>query len=258
MVDTGLRRFIHHSNTKELLTTLADVVAARAMIILYGQGELATGKGRLLQYFVEDYWRNERDSATDWHPILYGDHTSLDWATTLLKDNHNRMVAQVLSTIMEGLQILAERYRPDQTPVRWQQKRRSITTTTQTIWLYNEVCRELKKERVRALIIDNAQSIDGATLQILVQLRQRLQKQGHGMALILAARLAKHEHLDEPMDHIFAQAKIDPRDFKVPVELKVLTQDAFFDTVLDGFFEDLEVEVPEALDAYQEFVAEAL
>jgi hypothetical protein len=258
VTDVGLRQFIHHSNTTQVLTILADVVDAGAMIVLSGHGDPATGKGRLLHYFATKYWRIERDADKDWHPIIYVDHTSLDWSTELLRGSAAPIVAQVLSATMAELVNIAEQYRPARFHARWQQKPRSIATKTQTVWLHNEVYRELKTFRVRALLIDNAESIDGATLQMLVKLRQRLHKNGHKMALIFAARLAKNETLDEPMEHIFARAKVDPRDFEEPIELHVLTRDAFIDEVLEYFIDELEVEFEPDLENYQEFIADAL
>jgi hypothetical protein len=259
MIDVGLRPFIHHSNTKEVLEILSNVVDAGSMIILYGRDAPATGKGRLLQYFAEEYWRSERDASTDWHPILYANPETLDWANKAMKGSAKPGVAQVLSTIMTNLVHIAESYRPDRKQPRWQQQKpRSIKTDTQIVWLYNEVYRELKNLRVRALLLDNAQSIDGSTLQMVVQLRQRLAKHGHQMALILAAKLAKNEEIDEPMERIFTRAGIDPRDFDIPVELQVLTKEAFFNEVLESFIDDLEVEFEPELEDYEDLIAERL
>lgn len=258
MNDVGLRPFIHHSNTREILATLANVVDAGSMIVLYGRTDPATGKGRLLQYFAEDYWRNECDTSRDWHPILYVNPDILEWTTDILKQSSAPTTALVLSAIMTEIGHIAERYSPYKGRARWQNKPRSIRTPTQIVWLHNEVYRELKQVRVRALLIDNAQSIDGTTLQMLVKLRERLRKNGHQMALILAASLAKNEELDEPMEHIFTRAKVDPRDFAVPTELHVLTKEVFLDQVLEPVIDDLEVEFEPELEDYQTFIADQL
>lgn len=258
MNDVGLRPYIHHSNTKEVLATLANVVDTGSMIVLYGRNDPATGKGRLLQYFAKEYWYNDRDNTRDWHPILYANPDILDWATATLKQSSAPITALVLSTIMSEIGHIAECYSPYKRQPRWQDKPRSIRTPNQIVWLNNEVCRELKHLRVRALLIDKAQSIDGETLQMLVRLRERLQKNGHTMALILSASLAKNEELDEPMEHIFARAKVDPRDFEIPIELHTLTKDVFMDEVLEPFIDDLEVEFDPDLENYQELIAERL
>jgi hypothetical protein len=253
-MNEGLRGFIHHSNTHQVLQTLAQVIDDRSRIVLYGKP--ATGKGRLLQYLAEDYWRAECDAEREWHPIIYANHEELDWTAEVLRGSSAPTVARTLAAIMAEVQHIAERYRPDRS-IRWQQKRRSIATKTQTFWLHNELYREFKTLRVRGLLIDNAQSIDYATLQALNQLWKRLQKE-RPFGLILAARLEKNEELDEPMGDMFKRAKIDPRDYEEPVVLQTISEEAFPYAALEGFFADLEVEFTPDLVPYEEFIAGVL
>ena len=247
-----------HGSQESPCKPLAEVVDAGSMIILHGHGDPATGKSRLLRYFATEYWPSERATAKDWNPIVYVDHKSLAWSTKPLSGSESPVVAQVLSVINAELADIAQKHRPDHPHLRYSRKQRSIKTPSQTLWLYNEVCHELKRLRVRAVLIDNAESIDRITLQSLVELRKSLVTKGHPLALIFAARLAKNEALNEPMEHLFMQAKVDPHDFEVPIELEVLTQDAFFDEVLESIIEDLELEFEPQLEAYQAVIAERL
>lgn len=258
MIDIGLRQYIHHSNTRAILQTLADVVDEHSMIVMYGHGDPATGKSRLLQYFTEDYWRIECDSTKDWHPIVYVDKESLDWTFPHLKSSKVPVVSQVIGSIMQALVPIAERYRPARPQLRWQQQSYSINTAHGILRSSNDLFLDLKSLRVRALLIDDAQSIDKDTLKALVNLRKRLIHNGQPMALIFAARLEKNEQPNEPMKLIFSRAKVDPDDFQPPVELEVLTRDEFDNTVLEDFFADLEVEFEPELEEYEECIAEAM
>src|SRR5207249_182028 len=131
----------------------------------------------------------------------------------------------------------------------------ALYTDSQFVWLVDQVYREIRRLRVRAVVIDNAHRLDVTTMKALMKLRAR---RNNRLALIFGAQLAKNEQIDEPMGKLFEQAKIDPADTEQGVELKPLTEAVFYDPVVEGVFADLETDFEDGLEEHTGFIATTL
>ena len=139
--------------------------------------------------------------------------------------------------------------------ISWYRKERSLYTDREFVWLADQVCREIRRLGVYALVIDNAHRLDVPTMLALKKLRTR---RNNRLALIFGAQLAKNEQLDEPMGRLFKQAKIDPVDCEQAIELKPLTEAVFYDPIIERVFADLETDFEDGLEEHADFIATAL
>jgi hypothetical protein len=92
-------------------------------------------------------------------------------------------------------------------------------------------------------------------MRVLMRLRARLNNR---IALVFVAQLAKNERLDEPLGKVFERAKVDPSDCEVSIEMKPLSEQIFYDSVLGGIFADLDAAYEQGLEKHVTFIGEAL
>ncbi len=259
----GLRGFIHHPNpdnvshpdTHAILHALDAVVEAEEPSIITLLGKAGTGKSALLNYWATDWQCKERRINIERAPILVAEVDETE-RRTLGKGVYTTATACVtFSSIVFALGELALRQDGPNSVIRWYRDERSLYTDTQFVWLVDQVYREIRRLRVRAVVIDNAHRLDVPTMKALMKLRAR---RNNRLALLFGAQLAKNEQLDEPMGKLFEQAKIDPADTEVGIELKPLTETVFYDPVLVDLFADLETDFEDGLEEHAEFIGTAL
>ena len=156
------------------------------------------------------------------------------------------------SSIMYSLGEIALRLSGSQATLKWYRSERSLYTDQQFLWLFDQVCYEKKRLRIPAVIIGNAQRLDVKTIKTFMRFRERLSNQ---LAVIFSAQLAKDERLDEPMGKLFEQARVDPIDYQQVVELKPLTEEVFYNQIIEEVFADLDADFEDGLESQYEPIA---
>jgi hypothetical protein len=259
----GLRSFIHHPNgdnisapdTGAVLGALDAAMEAEEPSIISVLGKVGTGKSRLVQYWAIEYRRDVRGIDIERAPVILAEVDETEKAT-LGKGVYTTATACVtFSSIMYGLAELAQRIEGSHTSTRWYREERSLYTDRQFVWLFDQVCLEIRRLRVRAVVVDNAHRLEPKTMRVLQRLRTRLNNR---IALVFAAQLAKNEGIDEPLGKVFERAKVDPSDCELPIEIKPLTEQIFYDSVLETMFADLDAAYEKGLEDHVAFIGEAL
>lgn len=259
----GIRTFIHHSNvgnstyptTRAILQTLDTTVDRDKPLIVPFLGKTGTGKTRLLEHWANIHRPTKRNIDSEPYPILMAEIIPTE------KNSLGRKVyttATACVTFSSMVYVLGEYARhvdrPEHTP-QWYRQERSLYTDQQFLWLFDQVCREARRLRVRAFIIEHAERLDVPTMATLLRLRKRLDNR---LGLILSARLEKNEQLDEPMGKVFDRARVDMNECHHAIELCRLNQDTFYTEVVVPLLHDLDAEVDEAIAAHGAWLAETL
>lgn len=259
----GLRQFIHHANpgnvshpdTRSILRALDAAVDTPEPLIVPLLGKPGTGKTGLVEYWAGIYRQQERGIAIDRQPVLLTEISPTEKAS-LGRGVYTTPTACVsFSSIMFALGELSRQVDPPAHIPRWYREERSLYTDQQFVWLFDQVCREARRLRVRAIVLDNAQLIDVPTMEALVRLRRRLQGR---VGLVLCAQLAKNERLDEPLGKAFERARVDPAQCDQAIELRPLTDEVFYNEVAVEVVADLDADFEEELEQHGAFIAQAL
>jgi hypothetical protein len=87
---------------------------------------------------------------------------------------------------MYELTELARRIAGPHAMPRWYREERSLYTDNNFVWLFDQVCLEARRLRVRGVVIDNAHRLEPKTMRVLMRLRARLNNR---IALIFVAQL---------------------------------------------------------------------
>jgi hypothetical protein len=218
-------------------------------------GKAGTGKTGLMEFWTGCHRQQELGIAIDRQPVLFAEISATERASLGRNVYTTPTACVTFSAIMYALGELSRQVDPPTHIPRWYREERSLYTDQQFAWLFDQVCRETRRLRVRAIVIDNAQYLDVPTMKSLLLIRKRLQSR---VGLVLCAQLAKNEQLDEPLGKIFERARVDPAECDQAIELHPLTEDVFYSEVSLELVADLEADFAEGLVQYGSFVAEAL
>ncbi|MBX0328195.1 ATP-binding protein [Oscillochloris sp. ZM17-4] len=257
----GLRGFIPHKNqvdkttpdaaypdTNAILSALNAGTSFDLLLVMTLLGKAGTGKSFLLKYFATEY--RQQVCGIDIHraPVLYADYDETE-KNTLGADTTAPITATMLSSIMFSLAQLARQVGGNGALPRWYREEQSLYSSRQLLWLFGEICLELKRLDVRTLIIDNAHRLDAKTVKLLFRMRARLNNQ---IGLIFGAQLQLSEGQDEPMGRLFKQARIDESGVEQPIELRPLVSKEFYEAVITPVFKDIGASFePELIQHFQ-------
>jgi hypothetical protein len=244
----GLRNFIAHKNwidkgiqeaaypdTSAILSALnagANDDTLRPMTLI---GKAGTGKSCLLKHFATVYRQQECGIDPQLLPVLYADYDEAE-KNALGAGTTSPITATVLSSIMFSLAQLAQRIGGNNALPTWYRQEQSLYSPRQLLWLFGEICLELKRFKVQAIIIDNAHRLDAKTIKILFRIPARL---NNSINLIFGAQLQTGEDNDEPMGRLFKQARINSDDVEQPIELRPLIAEEFHKSVIGPVFRDI-------------------
>ena len=260
----GLRGFIPHKNqvdkttpdaaypdTNAILSALNAGTSFDLLLVMTLLGRAGAGKSFLLKYFATEY--RQQVCGIDIHraPVLYADYDETE-KNTLGADTTAPITATMLSSIMFSLAQLARQVGGNRALPRWYREEQSLYSSRQMLWLFGEICLELKRLDVRTLIIDNAHRLDAKTVKLLFRMRARLNNQ---IGMIFGAELQPSEGQDEPMGRLFTQARIDESDVEQPIELRPLVEQEFHHAVLTPVFKDIGASFEPALDQHFKVIA---
>lgn len=244
----GLRSFIPHKNwitkdtldaaypdTDAILNALNGGTNFDVLQVMILVGKAGTGTSSLLKYFATEY--RHKVCGIDLHraPVVYADYDETE-KNTLGADTTEPITATTLASIMFSLAQLARQIGGTSALPRWYREEQSLYSSRQLLWLYGEICLELKRLDVRAIIIDNAHRLDTKTVKLLFRLRARLNNR---IGLMFGAQLQSSEGNDEPMGRLFKQARIESSDVEQPIELRPLVAKEFYNAVLTPLFKDI-------------------
>lgn len=259
----GLQHFIHHANagnvsypdTRSILRALDAAVDTSEPLIVPLLGKPGTGKTGLVEYWAGTYRQQERGIALNRQPVLIAEIIPTEKASLGRGVYTTPTACVTFSSIIYALGELSRQVeQPTQTP-RWYREERSLYTDHQFLWLFDQVCREVRRLRVKAIVIDNAQHIDVPTMEALLRLRRRLPSR---VGLVLCAQLAKNEQLDEPLGKVFNRTRVDSAECEAGIEVRPLTEEVFYDDVAAEVIADLNADIEEGLEQHGAFIAEAL
>lgn len=259
----GLRQFIHHANpsseshpdTRAIIRALDAAIDTLEPLIVPLLGKPSTGKTGLLEYWAGPYRHHEREIAIDRQPVLLAEISVTEKASLGRSVYTTPTACVTFSSIMYALGELSRQVDPPMHVPRWYREERSLYTDQQFLWLFDQVCRETRRLRVKAIVLDNAHHIDVPTMESLLRFHRRLQ--GH-VGLVLCAQLAKNEQLDEPLGKVFARAKVDPAECDQAIELRPLTKAVFDAEVIMEIFADLNADFEAGLETHASFISDAL
>jgi hypothetical protein len=171
-----------------------------------------------------------------------------------LRSATGRRISVATATFQAIIYGLAELALRRGRTLRWYDQLRS-SSDAHFMWLFDQVCLEIRQLNVRALVVDNAHLLDVTTIAALMKV---LARQRYQVALVFGAQLDEGETVDEPMGKLFDQAKVDPAAYETAVELKPLDEATFYEPVLDALFEDIDADFEAGLEAHYEFIGARL
>jgi hypothetical protein len=230
--------FLHIANTRDILKRLDEVEQSRRILPIFGAE--ATGKTRLVQYWLTEYPAKERGITTELRPGL-----SVDlWepvSETIRRSTYVTPITNVLfSETLYQMGAIPSSYQRQIQTSRWCQPTGTLSTDKQFVSLFNCVRNYFKKLHIRIMIIDNAQLLDECALRQLMRLRKE-RKPTCGM--VLCIRLVKNEKFLDALERFRKKLPEENRRDLMspdPVELQRLTLKEFRDVVLKtGIFEEL-------------------
>jgi hypothetical protein len=239
----GPDNFLHCSNTRAIFQQLDKALDSQDPIdhckpVVALLGKSGAGKSCLCNYWKDLYWSNERCVSIEQTPMLYGEIDEARRAGFGRTIHATPTACITFSELIYQLSIISARMAEPADHPRWYRKERSLYTDAQFLWLFDQVCREVRRLRVRALIIDNAHLLDDFTLRKLMQVRQKGQ-----VTIVLSAQLKKNEELDEPLGDLFA--KVPEAEMACTIEntltLDLMTEHEFYDSILPELFTRLGV-----------------
>ena len=255
----GLRQFIPHSNyvsatavdsayphTDAILRALHDGTSTDQLTVMTLVGKKGTGKSAMLKYFAVNYRQEICGVDTLRAPIIYADYQEVE--KNALATGPNSITATLLSAIMFRLAMLARHISGPHALPAFYRAEQSIYTPRQLLWLFDQICLELSRLRVRCLIIDNAHKLDAKTISLLFRLREKCQ---YRIGLILCAEQDRAETKYQPMERLLNQAQIERSDCEEPIELHPLLIRNFKQEVVSQIFADIDSKFAPDLAAYQ-------
>ncbi len=259
----GLRTFIHHANpgsvshpdTQAILRALDAAVATPEPLIVPLLGKPGTGKTGLVEYWAGSYRQRERGITLNRQPVLLAEISPTEKASLGRGVYTTPTACVTFASIIYALGELSRQVDPPTQTPRWYREERSLYTDQQFLWLFDQVCREVRRLWVKAIVIDNAQHIDAPTMEALLRLRRRLSSR---IGLVLCAQLAKNETLDEPLGKVFERTRVDSAECEAAIELRPLTEEVFYNEVGLEILSDLKADFEEGLEQHGSFIAEAL
>lgn len=231
-------KFLHITNTRDILKRLDEVEQSRGILPIFG--EEATGKTRLVQYWLTEYPEKERGITTELRPGLFVDLWE-PYSETIQRSTYVTRITNVLfSEILYQMGAIPSLYQRQIQASRWYQPTGTLSTDGQFLGLFNCVRNYFKKLHIRIMIIDNAQLLDACALRQLMRLRKE-RKPTCGM--VLCIRLVKNEQFLDALEHFRRKLpEENRRDLRSPdpVVLNRLTLKEFRDVVLKtGIFKEL-------------------
>jgi len=259
----SLRTFIHHTNpgsvsypdTWAIVRALDGALSGPEPLVVPLLGKPGTGKTGILEYWAGPYRQQERGIALARQPVLLAEISQTEKASLGRSVYTTATACVTFSSIMYALSELSRQVDPPGHIPRWYREERSLYTDQQFLWLFDQVCREARRLRVRAIVIDNAQHIDVPTMDALLRLRRRLLG---SVGLVLCGQLAKNEKLDEPLGKVFERARVDPAECEAAIELRPLTEEVFYSEIALEIIANLEAGFEEGLEQHGSFIAETL
>lgn len=259
----GLRHFIHHTNpsatfytdTQSILRQLDAGMADMEPPMTTLLGKSGTGKSGLLQHWVKVHRQERFGVVHERQPILVAEVSDTERRTFGKKIYTTPIAGITFSSIMYELGELARKVDSPSYVPPWYRQERSIYTDQQFVWLFDQVCREVRRLKVRAIIIDDAHRLDAPTLETLMRLRRRMD--GH-LGLILSAQLAQNEALDEPLGTVFERARVDPDDRKQVIVMHPITEEGFYNEIVLEVLGDLDAEIDAELVPHGSGIAQRL
>lgn len=242
-------KFVHHANTRQLLTELDLTVKRYWVRTLVGQR--GTGKSRLIEEWIAggsgllrphevlkiDLWNAELES---WG-LEDGSYASACLAFTLLWGE----LAKRLAVHDGGY------------PTFTLSEPKKVYKKSQFASLFRVVKEAVDTFRPRAIIIDNASYLDAFALDRLMDIRNRRFPR---CALILCARLERHATPDEPLKKLFRSTSVahegmtdaEAAYIPDPLVMQQLTEAEFYEIVVEALLNNVEATITEA------FIAELL
>lgn len=193
---SGLLDFMHVANTQDILKRLDRVEETHRILPIFG--EEATGKTRLVRYWLGDYQVVERQREREPAPGL---HIELDKTErdTIARSVYVTPITNVLfNDLVYQMSEIPSAYRAEITHSRWFQPGGKLSTDSQFLALFNFVRKYFKRLKPRAVIIDNAQLLDACALKRLMQLRAYHRQ----YAVVLCIQLQKNEKMADALTEL--------------------------------------------------------
>lgn len=226
------KAFIELPGTPALLQRLDRIVRSRSVGTLVGPQ--SAGKSRLL-----DYWKNGGSTIVRAHEVLLVDIWRPERASLGDSKIATPIACITFSQLWDALDSPMLRSPLNHKSVhRWRPER--LYTDYQFLSLFRHVHATLRRQQVRAIIIDNAGYLDRYTLERLMALRDRHHPQS---ALILCAQMRPNEAPDEPLDGLLysvAEANVGCTDKLV---LSLITVEEFSDVLANLIKKNLYADV---------------
>lgn len=243
----GLARCIIHSNVVEAVQRLDEMLTVdeegETSGILLLLGLPRTGKNRVLNFWMHrEHMAPEQRVEKVW-PLI-ADVTI--WRPTGINLGRRVYVTSMTCVAFSELAYSLGKISSQFTPIyakHWYREPKSLYTDSQFSSLFSFVRSEVRRLRIRTIVIRNAHFIDARTLEMLMLLREDYGKQ---VSFVLSAQMQEQADLDEPLADAF---------FRVPhaekictrIELQRLTKVEYLQSVLPQFIEDLNIFFAEEL-----------
>lgn len=219
--------FLPQSNTNQVLHVLERAIKLHQIVPFVGCA--STGKTWLLAYLATQFWQRERKAEHLPPRIVYAELYK-PRGSQAGNDVSSPTARVTFSELTLGLAQVSRQF--DSRTVHesrvWYRKDRWESADKQFTLLFPFVRDELKRLRIDAIIIDNADLLDVFTLQRLGQTREFL---GHSLALIFCARIDKAGSLNPTLAELLPK-RFDTLEIERPLELAQLAPSEVMGPVL--------------------------
>ncbi len=252
--------FVHHSNTREVLAALDAVLALDeekktcGMLLLAGYTK--TGKNAIIKHWLQQLKKDQTGLVSPHQGrVLQVDELWEPLRQTSAKDTYVTPITCILfSEIAFEMGQISLSLGPSFADRTWYRQPKSLVTDVQFASLLAFVRTEVKRLRVKLLIIDNAHWLDHCALQRLMLLRRHCENK---LGIVLVTRLQTNARLDEPLEAEFKRVPA-AKEICRRVEIRQLTKDSFQEEVLDHLMQELNYELVPELVPFEDKVDDLL
>ena len=230
--------FIEHQQARLAFARLNSIVRLKGLGIM--EASRATGKTRILEEFITHHLKG----VTSDRAVLVTLHQT--YRKTLLNEDSERIGSPITLWLFDQLHYILQRL---SLPIHTGQKKlvqvpaTRIHTERAFSVLYRKVLQEMQAQRIRVVVIDNAQHLDAFALEWLLALRETVKPQ---IAVIFCAQLQPDEQSSHTLNMALSNVGAASDSLVDRFQLAELRFEDFSATVFNPFLVALQLQLDES------------